>query len=395
MAIAKIIKLEGDHKPFFTRTIKSHVEKGRIKFDNVIQRSYVWENSRKSKLIWSAIMGYPIPPIYARRFKDALGVFIFDVLDGQQRLLTFVSFLNDEFALVDVEPIPYIDENGEAQEYILEGKKFSELDDEIKEAIEERTVLIYHFDDINQAVSARMFRFLNNGKPLSASNKALASCSDIINVLNIGEHEIFKKMLTQKSRDSKNQASYVMKSWLMMTKKADEVSFDAKRFASEMQDAEIPSEDKVVLLEIYNLMYETHEVLATRKEKTVAKKLYTQVHFISLIPFFKEAVEKGYDSELLADWLCQFFGTTETSVSEDYNKTVSGGTSKAGGILTRDSVLRESFDAFFEIGIKTEEGVKETTDDDVVEEVDTEESVEDTKMSLTDELLADMEGNDD
>lgn len=37
-------------------------KRGELSFENLVQRSYVWEDSRKSYLISSMILGYPVPP---------------------------------------------------------------------------------------------------------------------------------------------------------------------------------------------------------------------------------------------------------------------------------------------------------------------------------------------
>jgi len=42
-------------------------QKGLIQFDNAIQRGYVWDVKRKSLLIHSMLVGYPIPPFYAAK----------------------------------------------------------------------------------------------------------------------------------------------------------------------------------------------------------------------------------------------------------------------------------------------------------------------------------------
>lgn len=49
--------------------IASMIKGKKISFDNLIQRSFVWDKTRKSELIESMIIGYPIPPIYAKRGK--------------------------------------------------------------------------------------------------------------------------------------------------------------------------------------------------------------------------------------------------------------------------------------------------------------------------------------
>ena len=38
-----------------------------LSFENLVQRSYVWEDERKSYFISSMILGYPVPPIYTAK----------------------------------------------------------------------------------------------------------------------------------------------------------------------------------------------------------------------------------------------------------------------------------------------------------------------------------------
>ena len=59
--------------------------KGLIKVDNEIQRGLVWSKDIKTKFIESIILGYPIPPIYARRIVGEKKEY--DLLDGKQRLM--------------------------------------------------------------------------------------------------------------------------------------------------------------------------------------------------------------------------------------------------------------------------------------------------------------------
>ena len=43
------------------KQLKNMIASGKIDFNHIIQRSYVWERKRKSALIESMIIGYPIP----------------------------------------------------------------------------------------------------------------------------------------------------------------------------------------------------------------------------------------------------------------------------------------------------------------------------------------------
>ena len=85
-------------------TIKSlcdRIKKGRLITQADFQRQYVWKNDAKlkSRLIESVFLEVPIPTIYTAEEEDGTEV----VIDGQQRLMTFYSFLNDEFRLTGLE----------------------------------------------------------------------------------------------------------------------------------------------------------------------------------------------------------------------------------------------------------------------------------------------------
>lgn len=60
-----------------------------------IQREYVWDNGRASRLIESLILNIPIPPVYFSETKDAT----FEVIDGHQRVKSIARFLKNEFGL--------------------------------------------------------------------------------------------------------------------------------------------------------------------------------------------------------------------------------------------------------------------------------------------------------
>jgi len=56
------------------------------------QRSSVWKNNDRAKLIDSIIKNYPIPSIFLyRREKD--GEIVYDVIDGKQRIETFLMYM--------------------------------------------------------------------------------------------------------------------------------------------------------------------------------------------------------------------------------------------------------------------------------------------------------------
>ena len=99
------------------------------------------------------------------------------------------------------------------------------------------------------------------------------------------------------------------------------------------------------------MIMNTHTALMERKEKKVAKKLYTETHLVSLVPYFAQAVSDGIDEERMSDWLVEFFKPVDgdTSVSEDYNNASGSGSAKSVNIQLRNSALADSFAEFFKV----------------------------------------------
>lgn len=280
------------------KQLKNMIVNGKIDFNHIIQRSYVWERKRKSALIESMIIGYPIPPVFAKRFDDGTGKRggnIYCIMDGKQRLSTVAQFLNDEFALTELPPVVYMDEafGGECETDIT-GMKFSELPEAIQDHLNSVIFSVTYFDNLTK-------------------------------------------------KDNKNQVTLVMKAWCMMNKPIEEVSFEGKDFNPLFENASISADERLALDKVFALIHDTHLTLAENKEKAVAKKLYTETHMISLVPFFAQAVERGIEANMMADWVSDFFG----SHSEEYDIAAGNGSAKNSNITTRHNVLSESFEQFF------------------------------------------------
>lgn len=323
------------------------IANGKIDFDHIIQRSYVWERKRKSALIESMILGYPIPPVFAKRVDDGTGKRggnIYSIMDGKQRLSTVAQYLNDEFALTELPPVTYMDEGLNTEcETDISGMKYSELPEAIQDQLSSTIFSVTYFDNLTKDEERELFKRLNAGKPLSTKSRLLASCSDIEGLLDVGSHELFDDMLTDKAKDNKNQVTLVMKAWCMMNMPVEEVSFEGKDFNPLFETASISDVERLKLDKVFGMIHDTHLTLVENKEKAVAKKLYTETHMISLVPFFEKALEVGIEVNTMADWLIDFFG----SHNEQYDIAAGNGSAKNSNIVVRNTVLAESFEQFF------------------------------------------------
>lgn len=341
------MSLEKSSISWSAKQLKNMIASGKIDFDHIIQRSYVWERKRKTALIESMILGYPIPAVFAKRADDGTGKRggnIYSIMDGKQRLSTVAQFLNDEFALTELSPVVYMDEGLNMEcETDISGMKFSELPEAIQDHFNSVIFSVTYFDNLTKEEERELFKRLNAGKPLSTKSRLLASCSDIEGLLDVGSHELFDDMLTDKAKANKNQVTLVMKAWCMMNMPIEEVSFEGKDFNPLFETASISADERLALDRVFELIHDTHLTLTESKEKAVAKKLYTETHMISLVPFFAQAVERGIEAKTMADWLIDFFG----SHSEDYDIAAGNGSAKNSNIMVRNEVLSESFEGFF------------------------------------------------
>ena len=90
-----------EKKDFPLSTIKDMFDEGDIIPQPDYQRDYVYDEMKASKLIESALMGIPIPTIYLCEENDGP----YSIIDGQQRMTSFVKFLKNEFKLKKLEEL--------------------------------------------------------------------------------------------------------------------------------------------------------------------------------------------------------------------------------------------------------------------------------------------------
>ena len=349
MAIDKVLKIEGSSITWTCKQIAKMIDSNKIDFRNIVQRSFVWERHRMSELIWSIIMGYPIPPVYAERGDtDNEKIKVYSILDGRQRCTSISRFIKDEYALTELKPIPYLDGDGKEQTVDISGRKFSELDEELQDIIKDATITVKYFDGLEQYQKAEMFRRLNNGKPLSTKSRTLASAKNIEELLDLGSHELFDQMLTEKSRANKNQAVIVAKALTMLNNDVEDISFASKDFNPQIEEMEISDKEKLDLVRVFSYIVGVHEELKGNHEKDVAKKLYTETHLISLIPYVWQSLDREISVSMFAEFLINFFKTeNDTEVYVEYMEACSNAIARNASIVARHKALGKSYSEFF------------------------------------------------
>ena len=132
--------------------INRRIKQGRYVMNPDFQRDVVWDDSQQSKLIESVIMRIPLPVLYLA--EDRKGRMV--VVDGLQRLTTFVRFLNDDLKL----KLPERED--------LNNKRFSELSPKVQNRIEDCNLILYVIDfKVPDRVRLDIFDRVNSGVPLT------------------------------------------------------------------------------------------------------------------------------------------------------------------------------------------------------------------------------------
>lgn len=111
--------------------VKTHWDNGQIHVDDSFQRRFVWQERHSASLIETVLLGYAIPEIFLWEgpTDSETGDTTWSIVDGQQRVRSFVDFIEGVFAL----ELGYLKEEGKASSFA--GKRFADLEPEHRTAI--------------------------------------------------------------------------------------------------------------------------------------------------------------------------------------------------------------------------------------------------------------------
>lgn len=153
-------KVFTDTKDYPLSIIKEMFDDGDIIPQPDYQRDYIMDEKKASKLIESVFLQIPIPTVYLCEENDGT----LSIIDGQQRLTSFVKFLKNEFELKNLEE--YTEFNG---------KKFADLDKSIQRTIKNTSIHSIVIKKESQELKYEIFSRLNQGST-SLKPQELRNC---------------------------------------------------------------------------------------------------------------------------------------------------------------------------------------------------------------------------
>lgn len=162
------------------------------------QRKEVWKLKKNQLLVDSILRGIDMPKIYLR--KMTVGMFDYEIADGQQRLAAIFQFKNDKFNLSTGEV------NGlnlsKIGRYSVGGKKYSELNESLQEKFNEYLLTIAIVEEATNYEIRTLFGRLQMGDSLTPPEIRNAIISNLgVEIDNIAlNHNFFANCKINPSR---------------------------------------------------------------------------------------------------------------------------------------------------------------------------------------------------
>lgn len=166
--------------------IVRRVETESIRLQTQFKRYYKWDNEKKSKLIESIILNIPIQPIYLSEESDHT----YEVLDGQQRIITILEFINNKFKLKNIA-------------LNMPNLLFIDLDRSTQRKIQDYTLTVFIIGkDTDKSMKYQIFERINTGTTKLNSQEMrsyLYRDNGIPFINQLAEEEEFKNIIKYKN----------------------------------------------------------------------------------------------------------------------------------------------------------------------------------------------------
>lgn len=312
------------------------MNKGEINFDTSIQRGLVWDLGKKSLLIHSCIEGYPIPPMFLVKNEDGT----LDSLDGKQRSNAISGFFGGEYALSVDFPLCYNDE-GEAENF--SGMFYEQLPEWVKDRIRDTNITCYYLEDATEAEIREMFRRLNNGKPLSATELTRVKAVSLPIFQTIAKHPAIAAATTEKGKAKFNDETLAFQVYAMAY--MENPDFGTKAFRPFIENAVVTEDQQKHIESGLDMLASLIDTLAqepkeNKENARVYKRIKAKTHFVSMAYLAMMAAENGAEQDDFNSVVYDFFKTSATTTSAEYNKHIGAGAASPTAVQGRKSVVK-------------------------------------------------------
>lgn len=334
--------------PWTVKQVAKMVTNDTLRFENAIQRGFVWDKKRMSMLIDSILKNYPIPPFYTIKTgdtdKDDRGrtISIYDCLDGKQRCNTIAKFKNNEFKLSGLEA--YVDDQN--MELDINGMTYDDLPDDLKDAFDSYTLNCISFSDVTEDEIVEIMARLNNGKALSAMELTRIKAMDLTGLRELANHKFFKEFMTEASINKYHNEDIIAKTEALIEN--NDTGLDNTNIKSVYANTDFSANKdliKGIFDDLFTIMKDISDINDDEtKGKKIVKKLTGKVNLLSCIQFM---LQNNLPVETYEKFFIHFFhDTNKLSCREDYNTACAAGSNHAANVKARFEAMTEEYDEF-------------------------------------------------
>ncbi|EPZ44479.1 DUF262 domain-containing protein [Alicyclobacillus acidoterrestris] len=320
------------------QTVESLLRGGstQISTDLVIQRKEdIWDRKRKSLLIHSMLMGYPIPSLFFAKEGDT-----FHVLDGKQRLTSIQGFVDDKYALST--SIPEISD--------LAGKKFSKLDKEQQQKILEYRLDLTVVEDLTEEEMEELFVRWNNGMPLVRIETTRVILGQSVHkfIREITEMPFFKEKVKLSNANKRRCVDEELVLQILALVSKRETGFsgnELKEFAKELRKDDVKEELRA---DIQNACHDLNKAFSGEEE--FLKKLHVPMIFKLVLDM--QEINRNTNRRISPKQFGEFVVNFWNNRPEEYKNASMSGSARKENVQKRLSIMTQAFEEHFGVQVK-------------------------------------------
>jgi len=311
------------------KTISKERDK-KYNFNLSIQRNSVWKDDKRSLFLHTLMQGYPFPAVYAVEMDEVMYM-----LDGKQRFLSVLNFIDDEFALDKETPNVIVDD----QEVIVANKKFEELPEDLRDNILSSQFLIYVFKNITEAEINEIFLRLNYGMPLTKIEltRVMAGNTAMTFVKEVGKMDFFRRCnLTDSQKNRFIDEEVILQILLLITKNFDTgIGKELNQFCREVKEVGISDNIKEIVVKTTEYLSE-----AIPEPEKFLRKTNIPMVFIQAIRAMQDEIEPLK----FGGWLQSAFKDENRLRHGRYSDACSSSTAKKDKVLIRLEEINKDYE---------------------------------------------------
>lgn len=333
-------------------TILSQIEQGNIDLNSGFQRRNAWNDNKRSKLIESIMIGYPIPEIVLAENKNKRNSYI--VIDGKQRLLTIASFKKPEVYQYWTKKSPKT--TGLTSSYNQKTYKDIDSNPDMLRIFENsalRCTVISNYPS-DESLYDIFYRLNSGSTPLSsqelrqALNKGPYS-QFLISVTD--EDNILRQVMTIKEPDKRLRDVEVLLRCMSFLKYAKDYKGNLLQFLDntmhifnvlwKTEETEIKALERKVMDTIYKLIevFGACDIVARKYKNGERNKQFNRVLLEVLVYFFDKVDETKLTEENNRNFVLAYKKLFE--VDTDFQATIDGSTKNMENYKIRYSRIQD------------------------------------------------------